>query len=158
MSADAPLSSGQLDSLAEIIDQWAEQQSRENPAVVEVVRDEESGERRWFVRLHGEQKDVFSVWFHLRQRNLHVETYLMPAPETNEREFYEHLMRRNATIAPFRCCIGAEEAIYLVAEVPNRWVDQPVLDELLGGAYEYTERCFRPAMRLGLANRLPPTF
>ena len=42
-----------------------------------------AGERRWYVRLRGEQKDTFTVWFTLRQRTLHYETYVMPAPEEN---------------------------------------------------------------------------
>ena len=43
----------------------------------------EPGERRWFVRLRGEQKDMFTIWFTLGQRTLHYETYVMPAPEEN---------------------------------------------------------------------------
>lgn len=154
----APPSAVELEALAGLIDSWADRQLAENPAVAAVERDVSGGERRWFVRLNGEQKDVFTVWFQLRQRNLHVETYLMPAPEENAERLYEHLLRRNARIGPFACCIGDEDAIYLTTQVANGSVDEDVLDELLGGAYEYTERCFRPAMRLGLASRLPPGF
>ena len=153
-----PQSAEELDRLASRIEAWAAAQAQDNPAVAAVIRDEESGERRWFVRLRGEEKDVFTVWFHLRQRTLHVETYLMPAPEERSGELYEHLLRRNRGLAPFTCLIGDEDAIYLSAEVPNGWIDESLLDELLGGAYQYTERCFRPAMRIGLGSRLPPTF
>ena len=53
------------------------------------------GERRWLVHLAGENKDVITVWLTLGQRALHVETYLMPAPEKFLGEVYEHLLRRN---------------------------------------------------------------
>ena len=33
--------------------------------------------------LRGDEKDVFTIWFHLRQRTLHYETYVMPSPEEN---------------------------------------------------------------------------
>lgn len=147
------LTDTELDDLELRIDAWLHTQLAENPAVDAVERDTTSGDRRWFVRLHGEEKDVFSVWFHLRQRSLHVETYLMPAPEEHHAELYEHLLRRNARIAPFSLWIGDEDAIYLGAVVPDVEVDEPTLDRLLGSAYAYTEQCFRPAMRIGFASR-----
>src|SRR3546814_8120369 len=61
------------------LDAWLALQLTDNPAVAAVERDAESGERRWFVRVRGEEKDVFTIWFHLRQRTLHYETYVMPA-------------------------------------------------------------------------------
>ena len=153
MSSAAPSSPQDLDRLDELVDGWLVDQLAGNPAVAAVERDLESGERRWFVRLHGEQKEVFSVWFHLRQRTLHVETYLMPAPEENAGDLYEHLLRRNARIEPFAFSIGDEDGIFISASIPNATVDEGELDRLLGSAYEFTELCFRPAMRIGFASR-----
>ncbi|MEO7430429.1 MAG: hypothetical protein ABIY48_13725 [Acidimicrobiales bacterium] len=76
-----PPSHEHLRALEAQIDTWLAAKLAENPVVAAVERDTESGERRWFVRVHGEQKDVFTIWFHLRQRTLHYETYVMPAPE-----------------------------------------------------------------------------
>lgn len=148
-----PSNARELDAIETRIDAFLLAQLAENPAVASVERDRETGERRWFVRLLGEQKDVFSVWFWLRQRTLHVETYLMPAPEENLAELYEHLLRRNAKLWPFSLSIGDEDGIYLTAQVDNRCVGEDELDRLLGAAYEHTERCFRPAMRIGYASR-----
>jgi hypothetical protein len=153
MAGGAPSSPAELERLEDRIDSWLAEQLTGNPAVAAVERDVESGERRWFVRLHGEQKDVFSVWFHLQQRNLHVETYLMPAPEENAGELYEHLLRRNQRLDPFSFSIGEEDGIFLVTSIGNGTVDEAELDRLLGSAYEYTELCFRPAMRIGFASR-----
>jgi hypothetical protein len=85
----------ELDALEARIDGWLARQLETNPVVVAVDRDTETGERRWFVCVTGEEKDVFTVWFHLRQRTLHYETYVMPAPEENQADFYQHLLRRN---------------------------------------------------------------
>jgi hypothetical protein len=101
----------------------------------------------------GEQKKVFSVWIVLRQRNLHFECGLMPAPEENHAMLYEHLLRRNAKLGGFAFTIGAEDGIYLVGELPNHGVTEAELDRMLGSVYEYVERCFRPAMRIGYASK-----
>ncbi len=80
-----------------LLDAWFAEQLAENPVVdaVEKEREPLSSERRWFVRVLGEEKDVFTIWYSLRQRTLHYETYVMPAPEENHAAFYEHLLRRN---------------------------------------------------------------
>ena len=75
-----------------VIDAWLAGELADNPTVAAVDRGE-PGQRRWYVRLRGEQKDTFTIWFTLRQRTLHYETYVMPAPEENEERFYEHLLR-----------------------------------------------------------------
>ncbi len=83
-----------LDELEATIDSWLRRELEENPIMVAVDRGE-PGERRWYVRLRGEEKDFTTIWFTLRQRTLHYETYVMPAPEENHAAFYEHLLRRN---------------------------------------------------------------
>jgi hypothetical protein len=148
-----PFSAQELDELRGRIDAWLTGQLEGNPAVAAVERDTTTDEVRWFVRLHGEEKDVFSVWFHLRQRSLHVETYLMPAPEENHAQLYDHLLRRNSRLEPFAFSIGDEDGIFLTARIANTAVTDDELDRLLGSAYEYTELCFRPAMRIGFASR-----
>jgi hypothetical protein len=153
MDPDTPATPEQLDRHAEHVEAWLREQLRENPSVASVERDDESGERRWIARLTGEEKATFSVWFHLRQRTLHVETYVMPAPEENQGQLYEHLLRRNLNLRGFRFAIGAEDGIFLVTEIPVEWISDAELDRLLGSAYEYVERCFRPAMRIGFASR-----
>jgi hypothetical protein len=142
----------QLDELQATIDAWLETQLAENPTVAAVDRDE-SGERRWFVRLSGEQKDTFTVWFHLRQRTLHYETYVMPAPEENHQAFYEHLLRRNVRTFGCAFCIGEEDAVFLVGALPLHAVDADELDRVLGSMYAYVEQFFRPALRIGFASR-----
>lgn len=148
-----PLTDAELEALAARIEAWLTTQLEENPVVAAVERDTESGERRWFVRMRGEQKDVFTVWFHLRQRTLHVETYVMPAPEENHAQLYEHLLRRNLKLYGAHFAIGDEDAIFLVGQLANEAVDEDELDRLLGSMYQWVEQFFRPAMRIGYASK-----
>lgn len=147
-----PLGAVELDQLGGRIERWLRRQLAENPMVVAVERDE-SGERRWFVRVRGEQKDVFSIWFTLGQRTLHYETYVMPAPEENHERFYEHLLRRNLKLYGAAFAIGAEDAVFLVGQFPAYAVTDAELDRILGSLYAATERFFRPALRIGYASR-----
>jgi len=149
----SPATPEELDALDARIDRWLATQLAENPVVAAVERDLESGERRWFVRMRGEQKDVFTIWFHLRQRTLHYETYVMPAPEENHAALYEHLLRRNLKLYGAAFAIGDEDAVFLVGQLDNRAVDEDELDRVLGSLYAWVEQYFRPAMRIGYATR-----
>ncbi len=148
---DGVFSEAALDELAARIDAWAERQRMENPVIAAVERD--PAERRWFVRVKGEQKDTFTIWFMLRQRTLHYETYVMPAPEENHERFFEHLLRRNRKLFGAAFCIGEEDAIFLAGQLPNAAVDDDELDRILGSLYAWTEQFFRPALRIGFASR-----
>jgi hypothetical protein len=147
-----PASSDELDAVAARIESWMQRQLDENPSVAAVERDP-TEVRRWFVRLTGEEKDVFSVWFTLGQRTLRYETYVMPAPEENHAELYEHLLRRNVGLYGATFAIGEEDAVFLVGQLPLHALDDDELDRILGTMYEYTERFFRPALRIGYASR-----
>jgi hypothetical protein len=149
----SPHAPDELDALDARIDAWLAGQLAENPVVAAVERDPASGERRWFVRVTGEQKDVFTIWFHLRQRTLHYETYVMPAPEENHAAFYEHLLRRNLKLYGGAFAVGDEDAVFLVGQLDNRSVDEVELDRVLGSLYAWVEQCFRPALRIGFASR-----
>ncbi len=143
----------ELAALATHIEEWLDVQMAENPVVAAIDRDEDPDVHRWFVRVTGEEKDVFSIWFHLRQRTLHYETYVMPAPEENVDRFYEFLMRRNTTLMGAAFGIGEEDAVFLAGSLPNGAVDHDELDRILGSLYVWTERFFKPALRIGFASR-----
>jgi len=147
-----PLDAEELAALEARLDGIVHDLERTLPAVAGIERGE-PGERRWYVRLDGEEKTNFSVWLTLGQRTLSFETYFMPAPEENRAECFEYLLRRNSKIfgAAFR--IGLEDAVYLGGQLENDAIDEASLDRIVGSLYVYTEECFRPAMRLGYASR-----
>ncbi len=147
-----PASPAELDALEAAVDGWLRRALAENPMLVAVDRGE-PGERRWYVRLAGEDKDFTTLWFTLRQRALHFETYVMPAPEENEAEFHAHLLRRNLGFHGMAFAIGPEEAVFLIGSLPLAALSEPQLDRVIGSAWAYVERCFRPALRIGFASR-----
>ncbi len=149
----APASRDDLDALGAQIDGWLEELAAENPLIEAVDRDE-TGERRWFVRLEGEERDHTTVWLHLRQRTLHHESYVLPAPVDDPAAFYEHLLRRNVRLRGLAFAIGEEDAAYLVGEVAHDGLDRDDVDGILALHHEAVERCFRPALRLGFASLL----
>jgi hypothetical protein len=147
-----PASDDELNALEERIDAWLRAQLDENPILVAVDRGE-PGERRWYVRLAGEEKDFTTVWFTLRQRTLHYETYVMPAPEENHEAFWEHLLRRNYRMFGAHFAIGPEDAVFLVGQLPVAAVDEEELDRMVGTVFSAVEQYFRPALRIGYASR-----
>jgi hypothetical protein len=144
-----PWAEADLAALAGAVDAWATRQAEENPVVDAVERDD----NRWWIRVRGEEKDVFTIWFELGQRTLRYETYVMPAPEENEAAFYEHLLRRNRRFYGAAFCIGDEDAVFLAGQVANESITDDELDRVLGSLYAWTEQCFRPALRIGFATR-----
>lgn len=144
-------SKGQLDELGGLIQAWADGVYQANEQVLAV--DRLPNDRRWFVRLAGEEKQYTTIWFHLRERTLHYETQFMPSPEENREVLFEYLLKLNAKLFGVRFAIGDEEAVYLVGQLPWSAVDEDELDRIVGSAYAYTEQYFRPAMRLGYATK-----
>lgn len=155
MDESPPLSADEQDRLVVLIDAWLGHQLAENPVLAAVDRDPEVGpsEQRWHMRVLGDEKDTFTLRFTLRQRMLHYETYVMPAPEENHGAFFEHLLSRNRKLVGAAFCIGEEDAVFLVGAVPARSVDEVELDRLLGTLWTAVEQCFGSAVRIGFTSR-----
>ena len=149
---DRPATAAELDALRRLIDEWAASELRTNALLnnVEWVPDE----RRWLVRLRGEDKAIITVWLTLRERTLHYETYFMPAPEEDVARCWEYLLRLNARLYLMRFAIGDEDAVYLVGQVPLKAVDVQELDRIIGASYAYTEQYVRAALAIGFASRV----
>ncbi len=133
------------------IDEWAAARLAEGGALVAVDRAE--GIDRWYLRLAGDEKDFVTVWLTLRQRTLHHEAQVMPAPETNVEATYEYLLRRNAGLGQMRFALGVEDAVYLVGELPVTEVTDAQLDRIIGSSLAYVDDVFPTAMQLGFAGR-----
>jgi len=120
---------------------------------VEAIERGEGDERRWYVRLRGDDKDFTTVWLTLGQRTLRYETYVMPAPEENAGALYEHLLRRNERLVGARFSIGIEDAVFLRGELPIGAVSEAELDRVIGTLYATVEQCFQGLLRIGFASR-----
>jgi Putative bacterial sensory transduction regulator len=152
-----PLDPDEFEVLARCVDGWLFADLAANPAMLAVDRGGPGecgpGERRWYVRLAGEEKEFTTVWLTLGQRTLRYETYVMPAPEENSLVLYEHLMRRNDRLAGAHFSIGSEDAVYLRGEVSVSVVSQATLDHVIGTLFATVEQCFQSLLRIGFASR-----
>lgn len=142
---------GQRRAAAELIDAWAEARLAEGEALVAV--DRQPDEARWYLRLTGEEKEYVTVWLTMRQRTLHHEAQLMPAPEVNVEQAYEYLLRRNAELHRARLALGPEDAVYVVGEVPLVGLTEDELDRIVGSSLAYVDELFPVAMAIGFAGR-----
>jgi len=151
------LSPEDLDALEARVDAWFRREAEVNPMIDAVERGERA-ERRWYVRVLGDQKDTFTLWFTLGQRTLRYETYVMPAPEENPADFYRHLLVRNLGLRDWAFAIGEESAVFLTGAVGvEALADEEALDaeldRVLGSGWATVEQCFRPALRIGFASK-----
>ena len=152
-----PLRPEELDALEVRIDDWFAREAADNPMIAAVDRGE-PGERRWYVRVNGVEKDTFTFWFTLGQRTLRYETYVMPAPEEDEASFYQHLLVRNLGFHGWAFAIGEESAVFLAGSIGVEALTgdedlDDALDRIVGSGWEYVERCFKAALRIGFASR-----
>ena len=111
---------------------------------------DDRGHFHWLVRIEGDERDVITLWFSLRQRTVHVETEVMPAPDENHEALYRYLLVKNMELRELHLAIGPENAIYLVTQVPVNEVTVERLDELVGAGITYVEEIVPTAMTIGL--------
>ena len=142
----------ELESLESRISSWLASMKERNDSIVAIDRGE-GDERRWYVRLRGEEKEFTTVWITLGQRTLRYETYVMPAPEENAEQLYEHLLRRNETLVGAHFSIGIEDAVFLRGELPLGHLHEEELDRVIGTMYAAVERIFPVIIRIGFASR-----
>lgn len=111
---------------------------------------DDRGHFHWLVRLRGEERPVITIWLSLRQRTVHVETELMPAPEENREELYRFLLVKNHDLRELHLAIGPEAGIYLVTQIPVGEVTLERLDELVGATLVYVDELYPTVMSMGL--------
>src|SRR5215207_4979507 len=131
------------------IDEWLASIAANANVPIESIERAEGDVRRWYVRLHGEDKDFTTIWITLGQRTLRYETYVLPAPEENTAELYEHLLRRNERLVGAHFSIGIEDAVFLRGELPVSALTSDELDRAIGTLYATVEQCFRSFLRIG---------
>lgn len=117
-------------------------------------RDEPDGKGHyhWLVRLKGDEKSVITIWFSLRQRSVHVETELMPAPAESHEALYRYLLVKNHEMRELHLAIGPEDGVYLVTQIPRGELSVERLDELVGATLTYVDELYPTAMSLGLGS------
>jgi hypothetical protein len=149
--SDQPATEAELRALQTLIHDWASRERDENELIVNFEYHPE--DRRWIVRMRGEEKTLIAVWLTLRERTIHYESQFMPAPEENIEACYEYLLRANTRLFAMRFAIGAEDAVYLLGQMPLSAVNEAELDRIIGSVYAYSEQYFPLAMGIGYASK-----
>jgi hypothetical protein len=144
--SDPPASSAEIAQVMARIDRWL----AANPLIAHI--EPVPQERRWLVRMRGEDKAIITVWLTVSERTLRYETYFMPAPEENVAACFEYLLRVNARLYGMKFEIGDEDAVYLAGQIPLAAIDERELDRIVGSSYAYTEQYFRAALAIGFAS------
>jgi hypothetical protein len=134
------------------ISSWLANMAERNDTIVAIDRGEVD-DHRWYVRMRGEEKEFTTIWITLGQRTLRYETYVMPAPEENAEQLYEHVLRRNESLVGAYFSIGSEDAIFLRGDLPLGVLDEKELDRVIGTLYATVERVFPIIIRIGFASR-----
>jgi hypothetical protein len=147
----APL--GDADSaqhLDEVVSSWAAQWHASALLGIEhQPLPDDRGHFHWLIRLRGDEKDVITVWLSLRQRTVHVETEVTPAPEENRETLFRYALVKNAELRELHIAIGPEDGIYLMAQIPILEVTKERLDEVVGAALTYVDEIYPTAMAMG---------
>ncbi len=107
------------------------------------------GHYHWLIRLRGEEKEVITLWLSLRQRTVHAETEVIPAPEEAPEALYRFAMKKNAELREVHLALGPEDGIYLMTRVPIGEVTLERLDELAGATLAYVDELFPTLMSMG---------
>jgi hypothetical protein len=145
-----------LSTFARCIDEWIASIAAQNPAILTFQRDE-GPDRRWYVRMRGEEKEFTTIWLWLGQRTLKYETYVMPAPAENAEALYEHVLRRNDKLVGAHFSIGIEDAIFLRGDMPLSVLSEEELDRAIGTLYATVELVFPTIIRMGFASHFNDT-
>jgi hypothetical protein len=111
----------------------------------------EEVEDRWATRMRQECREATTVWWHVGQRTLTAEAYVLPAPITNHADVYRLCLKRNAAVLRAHFALDAEEAVVLRARIPLELVSAEVLDQVLAEIYQQVELSFRPLARLAFS-------
>ncbi len=145
---------GAAATLSATITQWSEPwfASGVLRALETTGEPDERGHYRWLIRLAGEEKEFVTLWVTLRQRTVHFEAQVMPAPEEKIEDVFRFLLTKNADLYGLHLALGPEAAVYLVGRVPVGDLNAERLDELCGAALHYVDEIFPTAMTMGLGS------
>jgi hypothetical protein len=112
----------------------------------------EEVEGSWAVRMRQETRDATTTWFHVGERSVWFEAYVLPAPPVPAEVHRQALLRNQRAWRVF-FAIDGEGAIVLRGRLAEGQVTLSELDRVLGEVYETVELAFRPMMRFGFPGR-----
>ena len=137
----------------ELLGEWARSWSQANSllGVEHQPIADDRGHFHWLVRLRSDEREVITVWLALRQRTMHVECEIAPAPEMNVEEIYRFVLAKNAELRELHVALGPEAGLYLMTHVPINELTIERLDEVMGAALVYVDELSPTIMTKGFS-------
>lgn len=121
-------------------------------AAQEELRVDRLDEDSWFTMLAGERKRTIPVHLEVSEHGVVLQSFFMRAPDENEAELYDYLLRRNLRSYVFRFALATEGDVLLLAVLPHAAVDTVELDRVMGQLLAAADEAFDKALRLGFAS------
>lgn len=112
----------------------------------------EEVEGSWAVRMKQETRDATTTWFHVGERSVWFEAYVLPAPAAPVEVHRQALLRNQRAWRAF-FAVDEEGAVVLRGRLAEGQVTLAELDRVLGEVYETVELAFRPMLRSGFPGR-----
>jgi hypothetical protein len=106
------------------------------------------------VALPGEKRLRTACVLTVGAHALHIEAFVMRAPEENREQVYAWLLQRNARMYAVAWTIDSAGDVYLTGRVPLHAVDADELDRLLGSVLENADGSFNSLLELGFASSI----
>lgn len=115
------------------------------------VPSEQLDEDAWWLQLRGIHKRTIGVHLRLGDRTLIIESHFMRAPDENEAELYELLLKRHQRSYVLRFCVYDSGDVMIVGALPLSAVTVEELDRIAGSLLTLADETFRAALRLGFS-------
>jgi hypothetical protein len=106
------------------------------------------------VALPGEKRLKTACVLSVGKHALHLEAFVMRAPEENRERVYSWLLQRNARMYCLAWTIDGTGDVYLTGRLPLHAVTADELDRLLGSVLENADGSFNALLEMGFASSI----
>lgn len=106
------------------------------------------------VALPGEKRLKTACVLTVGAHALHIEAFVMRAPEENRERVYEWLLQRNARMYAVAWAIDSAGDVYLSGRLPVHSVTPEEIDRVLGSVLENADGSFNTLLELGFASSI----
>jgi hypothetical protein len=111
-------------------------------------------EASFAVALPGEKRLKTACVLTVGAHSLHVEAFVMRAPDENREQVYAWLLQRNARTYAVAWTIDGAGDVYLTGRLPLHAVTADEVDRILGSVLENADGSFNTLLEMGFASSI----
>lgn len=104
--------------------------------------------------LPGQKRLKTACWFHVSERGLAIEAFVVRCPDENTSEVHRWLLAHNARMFGVAWSIDDSGDVYLTGRLPLIAVTVEVIDQLLGAVLDYADSSFNTLLELGFGSSI----